>query len=519
MSAIQNYLNKAQEFSQQVSQEEQLEQSKTEIRQKAESNIEDVRQRVEELKAGIAGDVGAFGFGAAGAIEKGFQYGKYVSEKAAKLREGVNALREKTGFDDTSIGKSINEKLSNLISPDSALGRHLQTVGDQVNKLKAITEKSPVKKTQQIMDDIKSRFDNLTPKGQDDFVDTLNEKKLIDPLRDERNITGNLESAIQHNEVMKQVEGVPENVRPGLLGGGEPGAPLSDIEETERGITEGQATTQDFTQALRPAQELGGAKKVRIRAPEESGGGRAAPLEEGEEATAADPRSLLKPGESLLADLEDKSSIPTGSLGSVDNPLLPGQAPLPPARAAPEDDRPPPARAAPQPDDPIQAPSVQGAPQAAPVETPSGGGGAAPKFQAQQEVQEQQNLQQEQVAGQKKQVAEQQEQKVEKDLPGGEGEGGDEEEKVLEKGTEEGVGEGVGEGILGALGPVGDVLAAGSAIYGLVHAEIAKRQEAKEQVDLQSYYDSLNQVKAPNLGSLGANVLDGTQMSSAFTNF
>ena len=87
----------------------------------------------------------------------------------------------------------------------------------------------------------------------------------------------------------------------------------------------------------------------------------------------------MKPGESLLADLEDKPSIPTGSLGSVDNPLLPGQAPPPPARAAPVDDRPPPARAAPV-DDPIQAPGVQGAPQASPIETPSGGGGggAAP---------------------------------------------------------------------------------------------------------------------------------------------
>jgi len=59
----------------------------------------------------------------------------------------------------------------------------------------------------------------------------------------------------------------------------------------------------------------------------------------------------------------------------------------------------------------------------------------------------------------------------------------------------------------------------GSAIYGLVHAEIAKKAEQKTQVDLQSYYDSLNQIKAPNLGSLGANVLDGTQIQSSFTNF
>ena len=117
------------------------------------------------------------------------------------------------------------------------------------------------------------------------------------------------------------------------------------------------------------------------------------------------------------------------------------------------------------------------------------------------------------MAQQRQTVAQNQEDKVEDDK-GGDKPLGDE-EKALGDEAEAGA----GEGILGALGPVGDVLAAGSAIYGLVHAEIAKKAEQKTQVDLQSYYDSLNEIKAPNLGSLGANVLDGTQIQSSFTNF
>jgi phospholipase/lecithinase/hemolysin len=269
MSSIQNYLNKAQEFSNQVSQEEQLEQSKTEIREKAESNIEDVRQRVEELKAGIAGDVGAFGFGTAGAVEKAFQYGKYVNEKAQKLKDGVNALR--TGLDETEVGKSINAKISSLISPDSALGKHLQNVGDQVNKLKALTEKNPIAKTKEIMTDVDSRFKNLTQKGMAQFRQALTEKSLADPFGS-GDPTSRLESAIQHNELLKQVEGVPDNVKKGLIGGAEPGAPLIDsLQPTEQEITEGRATTQDFTKS--PLEELGtgGGRKVIIRPAGEGG--------------------------------------------------------------------------------------------------------------------------------------------------------------------------------------------------------------------------------------------------------
>jgi len=455
MSSIQNYLSKAQQFSQQVSQEEQLEQSKTEIREKAESNIEQVRDRVEELKAGIASDVGAFGFGTAGAVEKAFQYGKYVSEKASKLKEGVNALR--SGIDDTEIGKSINQKISSLISPDSALGRHLQTVGNQVEKLKSLTQLNPKARTKEIMENVDSRFNSLTDKGKDDFVKAVTEKQLKDPFGSP---DGNLESAIQHDELLKQVEGVPENLKKGLIGGTGPGAPLTgDLEPFEGDIGK---LPESIIERANPLQDLGG-RKIRIG----QGGGAAEAEEE-----AADPRSLLKPGERLLADVTRTPQA-------------------------------------------IEAPSVSGAPDAEPVETPSG---PAPseKFTEGQQAAEQENIQQEQVASQKEQVAEQQEKKVEKEEPGGEGEGEEEEEKAA---VEEGGEEGVGEGILGALGPVGDVLAAGSAIFGLVHAEIAKKQEAKEQTDLQSYYDSLSQVKAPNLGSLGANVLDGTQMSSAFTNF
>ena len=158
MSSIQNYLNKAQEFSQQVSQEEQLEQSKTEIRQKAESNIEDVRDRVEELKAGISGDVGAFGFGTAGAVEKAFTYGRYVSDKASKLKAGVDSLR--SGLDQTELGKVINQRISSLVSPDSALGRHLQTVGDQVNKLKVLTEKNLFAKTKELRQKVNKGLGN-----------------------------------------------------------------------------------------------------------------------------------------------------------------------------------------------------------------------------------------------------------------------------------------------------------------------------------------------------------------------
>jgi len=178
MSAIQNYLSKAQDFSQEVSQEEQLDSAREQVKEKALGNIEQVRDRVEELKAGISGDVGAFGFGAAGAIEKGFQYGKYASEKAAKLKESVDALKQSSGFNDTVFGRAINDKISNLISPDSALGRHLQTAGEQVKKLQDLTVKNPLTRTEDIMNDVESRFDNLMPKGKDEFRRAVDEKNL-----------------------------------------------------------------------------------------------------------------------------------------------------------------------------------------------------------------------------------------------------------------------------------------------------------------------------------------------------
>ena len=530
MSSIQNYLNKAQEFSNQVSQEEQLEQSKTEIREKAESNIEDVRDRVEELKAGISGDVGAFGFGTAGAVEKAFTYGRYVSDKASKLRAGVDSLR--SGLDQTALGKTINEKISSLVSPDSALGRHLQTVGEQVNKLKVLSEKNPLAKTKEIMSDVDSRFRNLTAKGKSEFRKAVSEKDLVDTDDPKFEPTDRLSSAIQHDELLKQVEGVPDNVTKGLPGGAGPGAPLSSTEASEGDITQGQATTQqDFTKPSTQELGTGGGRKIKIKpAGEDSGGGggggaaapkpppapapaAAAPAADDPLIKATDPKSLLKPGESVLADVSGggggaaagagAGAGAVSKLGTPGNPLLSGQAPPPPK---------PPAAAPASDPQIVNDPSVSGAPSAAPVATPTGTQ-QSQNFTQGQATQEQQNIKQSQVAQQRQTVAQKQEDKVEDD------EGGDkplgDEEKALGDEAEAGA----GEGILGALGPVGDVLAAGSAIYGLVHAEIAKKAEQKTQVDLQSYYDSLNQIKAPNLGSLGANVLDGTQIQSSFTNF
>ena len=526
MSSIQNYLNKAQEFSNQVSQEEQLEQSKTEIRQKAESNIEDVRDRVEELKAGISGDVGAFGFGTAGAVEKAFTYGRYVSDKASKLKAGVDSLR--SGLDQTELGKVINQRISSLVSPDSALGKHLQTVGEQVKKLKVLTEKNPLAKTKEIMTDVKNRFDNLTAKGQSEFVKAINEKQLPDTDKTSLEPTDRLSSAIQHDELLKQIEGVPDNIKKGLPGGAEPGAPLSSTEATQGDITQGQATTQqDFTKPSTQELGTGGGRKIRIKpAGEDSGGGAAAPrpppatpkpAAAGAGADdplikATDPKSILKPGESVLADVggggaaaDDDSLIQAAGAGA---PKPPAVAPKPPA-ATPK----PPAATPAAPADPIvNDPSVSGAPSSAPVATPTGTQ-QSQNFTQGQQTQVDQNLKQSQVAQQRQNVAQKQEDKVEDDK-GGDKPLGDE-EKALGDEAEAGA----GEGILGALGPVGDVLAAGSAIYGLVHAEIAKKAEQKTQVDLQSYYDSLNEIKAPNLGSLGANVLDGTQIQSSFTNF
>ena len=529
MSSIQNYLNKAQEFSNQVSQEEQLEQSKTEIREKAESNIEDVRDRVEELKAGISGDVGAFGFGTAGAVEKAFTYGRYVSDKASKLRAGVDSLR--SGLDQTELGKVINQRISSLVSPDSALGRHLQTIGEQVNKLKVLSEKNPLAKTKEIMTDVDKRFGNLTAKGKSEFRKAVNQKDLIDTDDTKFEPTDRLSSAIQHDELLKQVEGVPDNVIKGLPGGAGPGAPLSSTEASEGDITQGQATTQqDFTKPSTQELGTGGGRKIRIKpAGEDSGGGgggAAAPKAAPKPAPAAaddplikatDPKSLLKPGESVLADMSGGGGAAGAGAGAAAAPAAAPAAVAPKPPAAPADTRPPPARAAPKPAAPadpqiVNDPSVSGAPSAAPVATPTGTQ-QSQNFTQGQATQEQQNIKQTQVAQQRQTVAQKQEDKVEDD------EGGDkplgDEEKALGDEAEAGA----GEGILGALGPVGDVLAAGSAIYGLVHAEIAKKAEQKTQVDLQSYYDSLNQIKAPNLGSLGANVLDGTQIQSSFTNF
>lgn len=506
MSAIQNYLSKAQDFSQEVSQEEQLDSAREQVKEKALGNIEQVRDRVEELKAGISGDVGSFGFGAAGAIEKGFQYGKYASEKAAKLKESVDALKQSSGFNDTVFGRAINDKISNLISPDSALGRHLQTAGEQVKKLQDLTVKNPLTRTEDIMNDVESRFDNLMPKGKDEFRRAVDEKNLRNPLASGGDPTEKLEEAIKHNELMKQVEGVPDNVIPGLIGGAEPGKPLVDnLEPIQQEIREGQATTQDFSK-LRPPEELGGGRRVRIRQPGESRGRAVAPAPEEEEELikAVNPRTLATPGERVLADITSGGGAAAPKKVSfADQTPTAAEAAEAAEEAAARDGG---GAAA-----PIQAPSVSGAPEAEPIATPTGGGGGAAetKFTDQQETQEKANIQTENTASQEKSIADQQEEKVQKTKGNIEEEGG--EEDLAE--------EGASEGILGALGPVGDVLAAGSAIYGLARAEVAKRQESKEQTDLQSYYDSLSQIQAPNLGSLAANVLDSTDTPSAFTNF
>ena len=507
MSAIQNYLSKAQNFSQEVSQQEQLDSAKEQVKEKALGNIEQVRDRVEELKAGISGDVGAFGFGAAGAIEKGFQYGKYASEKAAKLKESVDALKQSSGFNDTVFGRAINDKISNLISPDSALGRHLQTAGEQVKKLQDLTVKNPLTRTEDIMNDVESRFDNLMPKGKDEFRRAVDEKNLRNPLASGGDPTEKLEEAIKHNELMKQVEGVPDNVIPGLIGGAEPGKPLVDnLEPTQQEIREGQATTQDFSK-LRPPEELGGGRRVRIRQPGESRGRAVAPAPEEEEQLikAVNPRTLATPGERVLADV-------TSGGGAAAPKKVSFADQTPTAAEAAEAAEEAAARDGGGAADPIQAPSVSGAPEGESIATPTGDGeGAAEtKFTDQQETQEKANIQTENTASQEKSIADQQEEKVQKTK------GNNNEE---EGGEEDLAEEGASEGILGALGPVGDVLAAGSAIYGLARAEVAKRQESKEQTDLQSYYDSLSQIQAPNLGSLAANVLDSTDTPSAFTNF
>tara|TARA_R110002074_G_scaffold26514_1_gene77881 strand:- start:379 stop:1899 length:1521 start_codon:yes stop_codon:yes gene_type:complete len=506
MSAIQNYLSKAQDFSQEVSQEQQLDSAREQVKEKAIGNIEQVRDRVEELKAGISGDVGAFGFGAAGAIEKGFQYGKYASEKAAKLKESVDALKQSSGFNDTVFGRAINDKISNLISPDSALGRHLQTAGEQVKKLQDLTVKNPLTRTEDIMNDVESRFDNLMPKGKDEFRRAVDEKNLRNPLSSGGDPTEKLEEAIKHNELMKQVEGVPDNVIPGLIGGAEPGKPLVDnLEPTQQEIREGQATTQDFSK-LRPPEELGSGRRVRIRQPGESRGRAVAPAAEEEEELikAVNPRTLATPGERVLADI-------TSGGGAAAPKKVSFADQTPTATEAAEAAEQEAARDGGGAADPIQAPSVSGAPEGEPIATPTGDGEgeAETKFTDQQETQEKANIQTENTASQEKSIADQQEEKVQKTKGNNEEEGG--EEDLAE--------EGASEGILGALGPVGDVLAAGSAIYGLARAEVAKRQESKEQTDLQSYYDSLSQIQAPNLGSLAANVLDSTDTPSAFTNF
>jgi len=506
MSAIQNYLSKAQDFSQEVSQEEQLDSAREQVKEKALGNIEQVRDRVEELKAGISGDVGSFGFGVAGAIEKGFQYGKYASEKAAKLKASVDALKESSGFNDSVFGRAINDKISNLISPDSALGRHLQTAGEQVKKLQDLTVKNPLTRTEDIMNDVESRFDNLMPKGKDEFRRAVDEKNLRNPLASGGDPTEKLEEAIKHNELMKQVEGVPDNVIPGLIGGAEPGKPLVDnLEPTQQEIREGQATTQDFSK-LRPPEELGSGRRVRIRQPGESRGRAVAPAAEEEEQLikAVNPRTLATPGERVLADITSGGGAAAPKKVSfADQTPTAAEAAEAAEEAAARDGG---GAAA-----PIQAPSVSGAPEGESIATPTGDGeGAAEtKFTDQQETQEKANIQTENTASQEKSIADQQEEKVQKSKGNIEEEGG--EEDLAE--------EGASEGILGALGPVGDVLAAGSAIYGLARAEITKRQESKEQTDLQSYYDSLSQIQAPNLGSLAANVLDSTDTPSAFTNF
>ena len=456
MSSIQNYLNKAQEFSSQVSQEEQLEQSKTEIRQKAESNIEDVRDRVEELKAGISGDVGAFGFGTAGAVEKAFTYGRYVSDKASKLRAGVNSLR--SGLDQTEFGKVINERLSSLVSPDSALGRHLQTVGEQVNKLKVLTEKNPLAKTKEIMTDVDKRFGNLTAKGKSEFVKAVKDKGFANTDDSKLEPTDRLSSAIQHDELLKQVEGVPDNVTKGLPGGAEPGAPLSSTEATQGDITQGQATTQtDFTKPSTQELGTGGKRKVRFRTPEDDsggggGGGGAAAPKPAPAATAApapapapaaaapaaddplikatDPKSILKPGESVLADVSG------GGAAADDDSLIQAADPVAPAAVAPKPPAatPKPPAATPKPPaapaDPqiVNDPSVSGAPSSAPVATPTGTQ-QSQNFTQGQQTQIDQNLKQSQVAQQRKTVAQTQQDKVDAD------EGGDKplgnEEKAL----------------------------------------------------------------------------------------
>ena len=247
-------------------------------------------------------------------------------------------------------------------------------------------------------------------------------------------------------------------------------------------------------------------RRVRIRQPGESRGRAVAPAPEEEEQLikAVNPRTLATPGERVLADI-------TSGGGAAAPKKVSFADQTPTAAEAAEAAEEAAARDGGGAADPIQAPSVSGAPEGEPIATPTGDGEgeAETKFTDQQETQEKANIQTENTASQEKSIADQQEEKVQKTKGNNEEEGG--EEDLAE--------EGASEGILGALGPVGDVLAAGSAIYGLVQGKITEAKEKATTLNLTNYYNDLGQQKAPSLQTFGASVLDGTTAQSMSENF
>ena len=398
MSAIQNYLSRAQEFSSNVTDEEKLNVAQQEAKETAFGNIQDAKDRVEELKGGAVQSVGGLGLGAAGALEKGFTYAKHINDKAAKIKDTVSSMNKSLG-DPTGLGAkfdALSERMTNMVSPNSALGNHIANIKSVITPNKPFVHTAQTSKEGDAYgDEAKGIYDRMNDTGKAAFEDAVN--KIADPV-----------------------------------------------------VKQGAET---FTDPAITSQHLGIAKSL-----------------------AEDPANL-DPGSSAIGGVADAQRV-------------------------------------------VSTPGGGGAAAAAPPPkvdlTQQGGQGSVDK-QLQDNTQDVSDADKAKAAALKaQQDAEAENLKLKTKEGGGEEEGEGNDVKGL---AEEGGEEAAGEGLLGALGPIGDVLAAGSAIYGLVQGKITEAKEKATTLNLTNYYNDLGQQKAPSLQTFGASVLDGTTAQSMSENF
>ena len=485
MSSIQNYLQQAQTASENISQEEQMNAAKEAIKEQAAAGVQSLKDKAEDLKSATGMDIGGLGLGVSGGLEKAFNFANFVKEKANKVKDGVKALADKTGFSDSAAGKALDDKVSSLIAPDSALGGFIQKAGNTAKRVQDIKNSilPPAAKPQSFEDahdGIMKDYSNLSDEGQLAFEKAVTDKNL--PNMKDPYGNWNEDSIKQHSNIMNEVKGNDQGrLRVGDNGGGgaaapppaaappaAPAAPVKtqSVEDAHDGVMDDYRNLSDEG---REAFEKVVTEQDLPNMVDSDGNFN----EDSVQQHSNIMNDVKGNDQGRLRVVGDDDDLRIGADGISGGG---GAAAPPPPAAAP----PPPAAAAPKAPDPTATPKVPD-----PTATPKAPDPTTTTPKA---------------VGDTEDLAE-------------------EGEKIAAKTGEEAAERLGTEGLLGALGPVGDVLAAGSAIYGVIHSAIEKRKENEQVSEAQQNLQKLNTPVAASLRNVASVALDSSTAPSQFTNF